>query len=487
MALHPGDARNRVVLVRLHDALVPIKARVGLDGDVACKLIQRESVEGPNAHGDLLALAILEQSQEVRNADDRLPTNGAVVADVTEGEAVRRLAETPLAGGVLRPRTRRGDAVLSTLRVREEIRGTTRGDERRVDGSGKLTGFSIARRARKLPLDEELTHALSPITDEPELVRERKGNAVLVILPKEDPHVCARRHHEDGTQGCREGPPARDAANDAHLTGPERDGEHDTSASVAHVAAIVRKRVAVEERGLRLRPSVATQLVLELVERDARKGVQRASLRPLATRLGVATRLLAGSGLRVHGSAHAHAPLLFESSLHRPAWGEKSLCALRAPLVPRPWRYDTAITLSGDDLSTIGSQRAVEAIVAFADAVAVQAGILYWTDSVAYASALATGGITGRLTSEQERHVRDSHDRSNHWGRIIRGPAWGTFLNAAQVAILGDLLKLHPAKVVPLRSGGAYVQLTVIGEATSIDEPSPPLDRLQAALAPVLA
>jgi hypothetical protein len=159
---------------------------------------------------------------------------------------------------------------------------------------------------------------------------------------------------------------------------------------------------------------------------------------------------------------------------------------LRAPLVPRPWKYDTAIAISRDDLAEIGSQRAVEAIVAFADAIAVQAGILYWTDSVAYASALATGGISGGLTSAQARHARDSHDLSNHWGRIIRGPAWGTFLNAAQVALLGDLTTLHPARVVALRSGGAYVQLTAIGEATSIDAPSPPLDRLRAALAPVL-
>ncbi len=158
---------------------------------------------------------------------------------------------------------------------------------------------------------------------------------------------------------------------------------------------------------------------------------------------------------------------------------------LPEPLVPRPWRYDTAIAISGDDLAQVGTQRAVESIVAFADAVAIKAGIVYFTDSVTYASALATGGFSGGLTSEQERHVRDSHDLSNHWGRIIRGPAWGTFLNAAQVASLGDLTKLDPAMVVRLRSGGAYVQLTTIGEATAIDEPSPPLDRLRAALAPV--
>lgn len=159
---------------------------------------------------------------------------------------------------------------------------------------------------------------------------------------------------------------------------------------------------------------------------------------------------------------------------------------LRDPLVPRPWKYDTAIAISGEQLAGIGAQRVVGAIVAFADVVAVKAGTLYWTDSVTYASALATGGLSGEMTSEQERRVRDSHDLSNHWGQIIRGPAWGTFLNAAHVAILGDVKKLQAAKIVPLRSGGAYVQLTNIGEATSIDEPSPPLDRLRAALAPVL-
>ncbi|MDQ3367581.1 MAG: hypothetical protein M3680_19340 [Myxococcota bacterium] len=163
-----------------------------------------------------------------------------------------------------------------------------------------------------------------------------------------------------------------------------------------------------------------------------------------------------------------------------------SAAQLQEPLVPRPWRYDTAIAIGGDDLARVGMQRAVDSIVAFADAVAVKAGILYWADSVTYASALATGGFSGGLTSEQERHVRDSHDLSNYWGRIIRGPAWGTFLNAAQVSILGDLTKLHPAKVVLLRSGGAYVQLTTIDGATSIDEPSPPLDRLRAALTPLL-
>jgi hypothetical protein len=157
---------------------------------------------------------------------------------------------------------------------------------------------------------------------------------------------------------------------------------------------------------------------------------------------------------------------------------------IREPLVPRPWRYDTAIAISGAELTD--AQRAVDSIVAFADAVAAKAGIVYWTGSVAYASALATGGLRDGLSSEQERRVRDSHDLSNHWGRIIRGPAWGTFLNAAQVALLGDLTKLHPARVEPLPWGGAYVQLGAIDDATAIDEPSPALATVRSALAAVL-
>lgn len=158
---------------------------------------------------------------------------------------------------------------------------------------------------------------------------------------------------------------------------------------------------------------------------------------------------------------------------------------LPEPLVPRPWRYDTAIAIPGEQVGQLGAQRAVDAIVAYADTVAVKAGIVYWAETPAYASALATGGISGKLTAEQDRHARDSHDLSNHWGRIIRGPAWGTFLTAAQLALVGDLSKL-PVKVVPLGSGGAYLQLTAPNEATAIDEPSPALEQLRAALAPVL-
>ncbi|MBA3541016.1 MAG: hypothetical protein H0T79_15505 [Deltaproteobacteria bacterium] len=159
---------------------------------------------------------------------------------------------------------------------------------------------------------------------------------------------------------------------------------------------------------------------------------------------------------------------------------------LKEPLVPRPWRYDTAVAISGELLSPLGRQQAVEAIVGFADAVAAKAGVVYWTDSVAFASALATGGLGSGMTSEQEHTARDSHDLSNHWGRIIRGPAWGTLLGAAHVAKLGDVTRLPATRVMPLNSGGAFVQLTEIDDAVSIDEPSPELEQLRAALAPVL-
>lgn len=158
---------------------------------------------------------------------------------------------------------------------------------------------------------------------------------------------------------------------------------------------------------------------------------------------------------------------------------------LPMPLVPRSWKYDTAIAISGDYLAQIGSDHAVDAIVAFADAVAVRAGVVFWADSVTFASGLATGGLTGSLRPEQERAVRDSHDLSNHWGRIIRGPAWGTFLGEAHVTRLGDVASLPATRVVRLSSGGAFVQLAPLDEATRVDEASPQLDQLREALATV--
>lgn len=143
------------------------------------------------------------------------------------------------------------------------------------------------------------------------------------------------------------------------------------------------------------------------------------------------------------------------------------------------------IALPPNVVDQIGAATAIDAIVAFADAVVVHAGIVFWASSATYASAFATGGLTVGLSAAEQRAVRDSHDRSNHWGRIIRGPTWGTFLNAKQVAALDDVSTLPASKIVRLASGGAFVQLTPINEPTDVDSPSPRLDELRSALAQV--
>jgi hypothetical protein len=153
--------------------------------------------------------------------------------------------------------------------------------------------------------------------------------------------------------------------------------------------------------------------------------------------------------------------------------------------VPRPWDYDTVIALPPNVVDQIGATTAIDAIVAFADAVVVQAGIVFWASSPTYASAFATGGLTSGLSAAEQRTVRDSHDQSNHWGRIIRGPTWGTFLNAKQVAAFDDVSTLPASKIVRLPSGGAFVQLTPVNEPTDVDSPSPRLDELRATLARV--
>jgi hypothetical protein len=80
--------------------------------------------------------------------------------------------------------------------------------------------------------------------------------------------------------------------------------------------------------------------------------------------------------------------------------------------------------------------------------------------------------------------MMDAYYWRSSWGQVIRGPSWGTFLSQTHVATLGDLSKLPAARIVPLSSGGAFVQAT----AEPFDVSSPParLGELRAALAPVL-
>ncbi|HEU0032724.1 MAG TPA: hypothetical protein VFQ53_18965 [Kofleriaceae bacterium] len=159
---------------------------------------------------------------------------------------------------------------------------------------------------------------------------------------------------------------------------------------------------------------------------------------------------------------------------------------LREGVPPRHWKYDAVVALGPRQVERIGSERAIEAIVAFADAVAVKAGIVVWSRSLAYASAIAMGASSSELTPDQSQQVTDSYYWRSHWGRVIRGPAWGTFLGASHVAALGDIAMLPAARIVPLASGGAFVQLTSLSDVTPLEEPSPALATLQAALSAVV-
>ncbi|HEX3479177.1 MAG TPA: hypothetical protein VHT91_29335 [Kofleriaceae bacterium] len=160
------------------------------------------------------------------------------------------------------------------------------------------------------------------------------------------------------------------------------------------------------------------------------------------------------------------------------------LAALDEGVPPRQWKYDAVVAIGPRELATIGRSSVIDALCTFAGAVAAKAGIIVWSPSLAYASALAMLSSGSDLTQAQASRVTDSYYWRTHWGRVIRGPEWGTFLGAAHVAVLGDLARLPAARIVPLSSGGAYVQATA--DPLDIDAPSPDLDRLRTALAPVM-
>lgn len=151
---------------------------------------------------------------------------------------------------------------------------------------------------------------------------------------------------------------------------------------------------------------------------------------------------------------------------------------------PRRWKYDAVIAIGPDELATIGRDEVLDALCEFAGAVSAVAGVVVWSESLAYASALAMLSSGSDLTSAQAERVTDSYYWRTHWGAVIRGPEWGTFLSAAHAATLGDLSKLPATKVVPLASGGAFVQLTA--DPVDVDVESPKLDELRAALTPVM-
>lgn len=163
---------------------------------------------------------------------------------------------------------------------------------------------------------------------------------------------------------------------------------------------------------------------------------------------------------------------------------------LRPGVPPRSWRYDLVAAFGAERLRELGAARVIQQLVAFADAVRARAGVIFWAETTSFAAGLAMGA-GGGLTAAQEVRVADSRYFRSHWGRIIRGPAWGTFLSAQHVEKLGGLeaLKAHSgcAHVERLSSGGAFLQLTSVDAPLVEDHAEAgPLCALGKFLAPVM-
>lgn len=133
------------------------------------------------------------------------------------------------------------------------------------------------------------------------------------------------------------------------------------------------------------------------------------------------------------------------------------------PGIPRQWTYSVVIAVGAQPLARLGASQVVDAVVELADRVAVTAGVMHWAETTSFAGALAMGA-GGGLTPERERRVSDALYWRSEWGRIVRGPAWGTFLGAAHVKTLGsgsmDALETICTRVMRLDCGGAFLQLT---------------------------
>jgi len=154
----------------------------------------------------------------------------------------------------------------------------------------------------------------------------------------------------------------------------------------------------------------------------------------------------------------------------------------RRPPAPR-WRYDLAVALAADRVAALGQDAVITALCEFASAVAAAAGIVVWSASLDFARALALLSSGPDLPRAHVTALVDAQLTRSHWGKVIRGPEWGTFLSAPHVASLAGRV-LPVAKTIPLASGGAFVQLTA--EPFDVEAPPPVLAELRTALAPVM-
>ncbi|MEP6859964.1 MAG: hypothetical protein ABJE66_05050 [Deltaproteobacteria bacterium] len=155
------------------------------------------------------------------------------------------------------------------------------------------------------------------------------------------------------------------------------------------------------------------------------------------------------------------------------------------------WRYDLVIAAGPSWLERLTPSRVVEAVIAFADAVVANAGVILWSRSPRFASDLAWAiGGSSELDSEQRARVSDEMYWRSQWGRVIRGPSWGTFLGAAHVRTLGGIEQIAreagAADIVSLGSGGAFLQATPIDKPVlEEDVGTEPFARLARVLQPV--
>ncbi len=155
-------------------------------------------------------------------------------------------------------------------------------------------------------------------------------------------------------------------------------------------------------------------------------------------------------------------------------------------------RYAFDAAFGSNRLRELGADKVLGGVIAFADAVAARAGVVQWASSTIYASCLAMGAGSQRLTRAQRSHVTDLLYWQPRWGEVIRGPQWGTFLGAEHVTTLGGIARIEResgcARVVALASGGAFLQATPIDQPIVEDsDDGGVLARLSELLAPVMS
>jgi hypothetical protein len=154
----------------------------------------------------------------------------------------------------------------------------------------------------------------------------------------------------------------------------------------------------------------------------------------------------------------------------------------RRPPAPR-WSYDLAVVLGAERVAALGRDAIVNALCDFAGAVAATAGVVVWSASLDFARALALLSSGPDLRRQHVSALVDAQLNRSHWGNVIRGPEWGTFLSASLVAKL-EGRALPAARTVALTSGGAFVQVTA--EPFDVEAPPRILADLREALAPVM-